>query len=219
MIFKHFLKRATIDLGIVVAVILFAAISLLVFERYPEWRDEITKRLERQREQRAAVREEREELKGLRTLKGNIEFGPETLTLAELQTKLRGAGSKLRRPGSKQEEKWVAIGWACGTECCSVIAHFKKPDGSLQKELSGDSVATELDIEVPSVADPAEFRSISIAGVHLGESAQDVASYMRQKGAKKLRDDLAQLDQAWYLQWLTTNGTVSEIILVNPTDF
>jgi hypothetical protein len=209
MTFKHFLKRATIDLSIILAVVLFAAASLMVFERYPEWKDEITKRLERQREERAAVREEQEELKGLRTLKGNIEFGPERPTLAELQTQFGGPGSKQGMVG-----KLVVVGWSCGVEQCPIIAFVRVSGGSVRKDLDPDSVVAELEVRVPSVADPAEFRNISIAGVHLGESAQDVASSMRRK-AVRFGDDAAQLDQDWMLRWYTRNGAVSKIILAN----
>jgi hypothetical protein len=210
MTFKHFLKRATIDLSIILAVVLFVAASLVVFERCPEWKDEITERLESRREEQAELREDQKELNGLRTLNGKIEFGPKKLTLAELQTQLRGPGSKQGTVGNL-----VVMGWGCGAVRCPITAFFNVSGHGLQKELDPDSIAAELHVDVPYVADPAEFRNISVSGIYLGESAQEAAKHIEQNSIEKIRDDLANLGQDWFLRWYTRNGVVGDIRLFN----
>ena len=195
---KVLLKRVAIGLAIVVGVLLLAGGSVTSYF----WIKDAPERAKAKREAREFLGDMTAEINGWNALK-ELDFTPSTLSLEGLE-------HKLNRPVVlKSTENTVTLGWICGGKQCAVFASF--PAAS-EQEIHPDAVPMSLTIIRPPFASE---RTVGIAGIHVGETAEQVAGDLDKRHLILDRKGWTALEEGWKLHWGEMDGKINVLLLLN----
>lgn len=124
---------------------------------------------------------------------GNVDLNPSSLTFATIEKTLGPHQQNVKWPGPKQNR--TILGWACGAIHCAIYATFLVP--------SGQVIPPETTLGSLSLIPPADAPAptMSIGGVHIGETADEVKQLCRQRGFGVETSTPPNLHITWDKDW------------------
>ena len=196
------LMRLAIDLGIFAVLVLLVGAAIMLYS--VKYSPEIEKGRRHTREFVAEMSAQDQSL----AAQGRIDLEPQDMTLASLQAKLHAPG--LRKAASQTS---TSLGWACGQNDCAVWATFPVPFG---QEVPPDAIPENVRVIPP----PGKDHNITVFGIRLGESKEEVDSNLQRKGIAHVSEQgLIRYDEDWSLDLVGIHGEVDAVGLRNEALF
>lgn len=137
-------------------------------------------------------------------LLGDIELDPADLTFANLEEVL---GPPDLTSGGAQNT--TRVGWACAGNDCEVWASFLTPPGT---QIPLDEVSAAFTVRSPIFSK--SHHRISVGGVYLGESTENVNQFCRENGFETKRHEII-LDRHWKIIYGEMRNRVTLLVLAN----
>jgi len=196
---NRLLKRVAVDLAIIFGVVFLVGGTIAA---YSQW----------EAKKKAAVffAEEAAQANALSALSG-VNLDPATMTFANLEQTLHSHQSAIKSHG---RQDFTVLGWACGENRCAVHATFLVPFG---EAIPSNTPPASMVLTPPLFI--SRWPSLAVGGVHLGEPADQVRAYCKNRGfGVETGTHRIAWDKDWTLSWAETkNGEIALMSFVNTS--
>ena len=195
------LKRILVDVVVTLAVIGLLSGSVVGYF----WLRAAPERAKHRKEAKEVIAGLIAQKKVLDTL-GDVNFDTTSLTFAVLTERLNQP--TLRKSNASRS---TTLGWICADESCVIIASFMIP---FDQEIPAGSNPAVIVMMKPIVS---VTHSLSIDGVRLGSSVEDVERNCKKRGyGAVLAPDKIACDDGWGVKWAPPmDGQVTTLIFSN----